>query len=78
LNLLLSILISPGTASIVKRNESRFRTPCFTSRDGCQLKHSTKTTDKNQAAEIASEFERVERQAKQGPLTTIQTRKGAE
>jgi integrase len=62
-------------ASVVKREKSRFWTACFTSRDGRQLKKSTKTTDKNQALEIAIELERVERQAQAGALTTIQLRK---
>ena len=62
-------------ASIVKRKKSRFWTACFTSRDGRQLKRSTKTTDKNQATEIAIEFERVERRAMQGTLTTTQIKK---
>ncbi len=39
------------------------------------MKRSTKTTDKNQATEIAIEFERVERRAKQGTLTTTQIKK---
>jgi len=62
-------------ASIVKRKKSRFWTACYTSRDGRQLKRSTKTTDKNQATEIAIEFERVERRAMQGSLTTTQIKK---
>ena len=62
-------------ASIVKRKNSRFWTACFTSRDGRQLKKSTKTTDKNQAIQIAIEFERVERRAMQGTLTTNQIKK---
>src|SRR5436190_7435157 len=62
-------------ASVVKREKSRFWTACFTSRDGRQLKRSTKTTDRNQALEIAIELERVERQANQGTLTTNQLKK---
>jgi hypothetical protein len=62
-------------ASIVKRERSRFWTACYTSRDGRQLKRSTKTTDKNQATEIAIEFERIERRAAQGALTTTQIKK---
>ena len=62
-------------ASIVKREKSRFWTACYTDRDGRQLKRSTKTTDRNKATEIAIELERVERQAKQGVLTTTQLRK---
>ena len=62
-------------ASVVRRKKSRFWTACYTSRDGRQLKKSTKTTDKNQAVQIAIEFERVERRANQGTLTTNQIKK---
>ena len=62
-------------ASIVKRERSRFWTACYSDRNGRQLKRSTKTTDRSQALEIAIELERVERQAKQGVLTTNQLRK---
>ena len=62
-------------ASVVKRKNSRFWTACYTSRDGRQLKKSTKTTDKNQATEIAIELERVERHAMQGTITTNQFKK---
>ena len=62
-------------ASVVKRTKSRYWTACYTSRDGRQLKRSTKTTDKNQATEIAIEFERVERRAMQGSLTSAQIKK---
>jgi len=61
--------------SVVKRKNSRFWTACYTSRDGRQLKKSTKTTDKNQAIEIAIELERVERRAMQGAITTNQFKK---
>lgn len=62
-------------ASVAKREKSRYWTACYTSRDGRQLKRSTKTTDKSQAMEIALELERVERQAGAGELTTTQLRK---
>lgn len=62
-------------ASVAKRKKSRFWTACFTSRDGRQLKKSTKTTNKNQALEIAIELERVERRAAQGALTAAQIKK---
>lgn len=62
-------------ASVVRRKNSRFWTACYTSRDGRQLKRSTKTVDKNQATEIAIEFERIERRAKQGSLTSAQIKK---
>ena len=59
-------------ASVIKRKESKFWTACYTSHDGRKLKRSTKSTDKNQALEIAINFERVEKQAKQGSLTSAQ------
>lgn len=62
-------------ASVVKRDRSRFWTACFTDRSGRQLKRSTKTTDRNQALTIAVEFERIERQARAGHLTTVQIQK---
>jgi hypothetical protein len=62
-------------ASVVRRKNSKFWTACYTARDGRQLKRSTKTTDKNQAMEIAIEFERVERKAKSGDITTAQIKK---
>lgn len=62
-------------ASIAKREKSKFWTACFTSRDGRQLKRSTKTTDKRQALQIALELERVEQQASAGAITTVQLRK---
>jgi integrase len=62
-------------ASVVKRKKSKFWTACYTSRDGRQLKRSTKSTDKNQAVGIAVEFERLERQAKQGVATSAQIKK---
>lgn len=62
-------------ASIVKRTESKYWTACFTSRDGRQLKRSTKSTDKRQALNIALELEEVEKKAKAGVLTTTQLRK---
>lgn len=62
-------------ASITRRTKSRFYTACYTTRDGRQLKRSTKTTDKRQALQIALEYERVERQAASGAVTTLQLRK---
>ena len=62
-------------ASVVKRKKSKFWTACYTSHDGRQLKRSTKSTDKNQALEIAINFERVEKQAKQGAITSAQIKK---
>ena len=62
-------------ASVVRRTKSRFWTACYTSRDGRQLKKSTKTTDRRAALQIAIDLERVERQARQGTLTTTQLQK---
>jgi integrase len=67
--------ILTSMASVVRRTKSRFWTACFTSRDGRQLKRSTKTTVRSQAMQIALELERVERQAQAGALTTAQLRK---
>jgi integrase len=75
LELFILTFILTCMASIVKRKKSRFWTACYTSRDGRQLKKSTKTTDKNQAIQIAIEFERVERRATQGTITTNQIKK---
>lgn len=62
-------------ASIARREKSRFWTACYTSRDGRQLKRSTKTTDKRQAMQIALELERVERQVSSGAATAVQLKK---
>jgi len=62
-------------ASVVRRTKSRFWTACFTSRDGRQLKRSTKTTNRQEAMRIALELESVENQARQGSLTTTQLQK---
>ncbi len=62
-------------ASIAPRKKSRFWTACYTSRDGRQLKRSTKTTDKRQALQIALELERVERQVSSGAVTAVQLKK---
>lgn len=62
-------------ASIARRENSKFWTACYTSREGRQLKRSTKTTDKRQALQIALELERVEKQASAGAITTVQLRK---
>jgi hypothetical protein len=62
-------------ASLVKRTKSRFWTACFMDRDSRQLKRSTKSIDRSQALGIALELERVERQAKQGVLTTLQLKR---
>jgi integrase len=75
LELFILTFILTNMASIHKRENSRFWTASYTSRDGRQLKKSTKTTDKNQATEIAIEFERIERRAMAGTLTSNQIKK---
>ncbi len=62
-------------ASVTKHPKSRYWIACFSSRDGRQLKRSSKTTVRSEALEIALELERVERQAAKGALTTNQLRK---
>jgi len=62
-------------ASVSKREKSRFWTACYTDQNGRQLKRSTKTTDRNAAMVIALEYERAEKQARQGVLITSQLRK---
>ena len=62
-------------ASVTKHPNSRFWTACYTDRDGVQRKRSTKSTERNQALEIALELERVERQSRSASLTTTQLRK---
>gem|GEM_PF-6497257 len=69
LNFLFSVILG-CMASVIKRKESKFWTACYTSHDGRKLKRSTKSTDKNQALEIAIDFERVEKQAKQGAISS--------
>jgi hypothetical protein len=74
-NAKLALFILTCMGNIAERKNSRFLAACFTSRDRSQLKRSTKTEDKNQAMEIAIEFERAERRAAQGALTTTQRKK---
>ena len=62
-------------ASVSKREKSKYWTACYTDQNGRQLKRSTKTTDRSAAMVIALEYERVEKQAKQGVLITTQLRK---
>jgi hypothetical protein len=75
LELFILTFILTCMASIAKRKKSRFWTACYTSHDGRQLKKSTKTTDKNQAMEIAIRYEQVERQAASGGLISNQIKK---
>lgn len=53
----------------------RFWIACYTSREGRQVKRSTKTSDKRQALQIAVELERVERQMRDSSVTTTQFQK---
>jgi IS1 family transposase len=62
-------------ASIHKREKSKYWIASYTDRNGRQLKKSTKTTDKNQANEIAIGYERLERRALAGTLTSNQIKK---
>jgi len=62
-------------ASLTKHPKSPFWTACFAGRDGRQMKRSTKSTDKRDALRIAIELEEVEKQARQGTLTTTQLKK---
>jgi len=69
------ILTYKFMASLTKHPKSQFWTACFSGRDGRQMKRSTKSTDRNQAIQIAVELERVEQQARRGAITTVQLRK---
>ena len=62
-------------ASVIKRPESKYWVACFTSRDGKQLKRSTKSTDKRAALRIAQEIEAVEMKARVADVTTDQLQK---
>jgi integrase len=76
LDLFISTFISTRImASVVKHKRSKYWNACYTDRDGKQRQRSTRTTDRNQALEIAIGFERVEQQARAGNLTTIQVKK---
>jgi len=66
-SILLHLPLQPPTFN---HTQSKFWTACYTSHDGRKLKRSTKSTDKNQALEIAIDFERVEKQAKQGAISS--------
>lgn len=75
LELFILTFILTCMASVSKRKKSSFWTACYTDQNGRQLKRSTKTTDRNAAMVIALEYERAEKQAKQGVLITTQLRK---
>jgi integrase len=75
LELVILGFILGGMATVFRRGDSKYWVACFTSRDGRQLKRSTKTDDRNQAMQIAVELERVERQANAGDLVTTQLHK---
>src|ERR1035438_3377028 len=62
-------------ASLTKHPKSQFWTACYTNRHSRQMKRSTKTTDRNEAMGIALDWERVEKLAKRGAVTTTQYRK---
>jgi hypothetical protein len=74
LELFILTFILTYMASVVKRKKSKYWTACFTNHDGRQLKRSTKTTDRNQALEIAIELERIETRTRKGELTTTHLR----
>ena len=59
-------------ASLWKHPNSKYWTACYTDRDGKQVKRSTKQTKRAKALTIALEFERVEQQARQGAVSTLQ------
>jgi integrase len=59
-------------ASVTRRSKSRFWYACYTSRDGRQVKKSTKTEDKASALRMAIEWERVERLSRDGLASTFQ------
>ncbi len=59
-------------ARVTKGKNSKHWIACFTSRDGRQLKRSTKTTNKQAALQIAQELEDVERKSLTAELTTAQ------
>ena len=62
-------------ASLWKHPESKYWTACYTSRDGKQVKRSTKQTDRKKALTVAMELERVEKQVRQGTMSTLQVQK---
>lgn len=62
-------------ASIWKHPNSKYWTACYTNSNGVQVKRSTKSIDRNAALQIALEFERVEKQARAGTITTVQVQK---
>ena len=75
LELFILTFILTYMASVSKRKKSSYWAACYTDQNGRQLKRSTKTTDRNAAMVIALEYERAEKQAKQGVLITTQLRK---
>ena len=62
-------------ASLWKHPKSKYWTACYTNKDGKQVKRSTKQTRRGQAGPIALEWERVEQQARQGTVSTLQIQK---
>lgn len=59
-------------ATIFKRPTSRFWNACYRDRQGVLKRPSTKLTDKAAALRMATEWERVERMAKEGNAGTFQ------
>lgn len=59
-------------SSLARHPKSRFWYACYASRDGRQVKKSTKTEDKASALRMAIEWERVERLARDGVASTFQ------
>lgn len=62
-------------ASLTKHPKSRFWIACYTTRDGRQVKRSTKLTNRSQAMKVALQFEENERDAKRGMATAVQLQK---
>jgi integrase len=62
-------------ACVIKRPASPYWYACYTSREGRQLKRSTKVAARRKALQIAVELEEVESQARRSALTTTQLRK---
>jgi len=62
-------------ASLTKHPKSRFWIACYTTRDGRQVKRSTKLTNRSQAMKVALQFEENEQDAKRGMATAVQLQK---
>lgn len=62
-------------ANLFKRPTSQFWFACYRTRDGRQVRKSTKLSDKTAALKMALEWERVEKLAKQGSAAVAQFQK---